>query len=136
MDIVSSTINSLTEFISLSNGNIDGKLYSYAFKLNIPDQLQLLNELEHHNSKMIFFREPNGKKSFIALGSVIDLVDECETKISSITKRFSEWKNKLINNWDDIDLNFVPIIVSAVKFDGKRNSEKWVDFPDSWSINY
>jgi len=129
MDIVSSTINSFTEFISLSNGNIDGKLFSYAFKLNIPDQLQLLNEFENHNSKMIFFREPNGKKSFIALGSVIDLVDECETKISSITKRFSEWGNKLINNWDEFNLNFVPIIISAIKFDSKRISEKWGDFP-------
>ncbi len=129
MDIVSSTVNSFTEFISLSEGNNDGKLFSYAFKLNIPDQLQLLNELGIHNSKMIFFREPNQKKSFIALGSVFDLVDKSETKFSSLTKGFNEWRNKFINNWDDLGLNFVPIIVSAVKFDGKRNSEKWIDFP-------
>jgi len=129
MDIVSSTINNFSEFISSSKRNNDCRLFSYVFKLNFPHQLHLINELGTQNSKMIFFREPNGKQSFIALGSVIDLIGDGERKISSITKRFSEWKNKLINNWDNIDLNFVPIIVSAVKFDGKRNSEKWIDFP-------
>ncbi|NNG27915.1 MAG: hypothetical protein HKM87_10340, partial [Ignavibacteriaceae bacterium] len=129
MDIVSSTINNFSEFISSSKRNNDCRLFSYVFKLNFPHQYHLIDELGTQNSKMIFFREPNGKQSFIALGSVIDLIGDGERKISSITKRFSEWKNKLINNWDNIDLNFVPIIVSAVKFDGKRNSEKWVDFP-------
>ena len=129
MDIVSSTINNLSEFISSSESRDDGRLFSYAFKLNIPDQMQLVSKLESHFSKMIFFRQPNGTHSFIALGSVSDLIPEGETGISAITKNFNKWKNNFINNWDDLGLNFVPIIVSAVKFDGKRNSEKWNDFP-------
>ncbi len=128
-DIISSAINNLSEFISSSESRDDCRLFSYAFKLNIPDQMQLVNKLESHFSKMIFLRKPNGKQSFIALGSVIDLIPEGETEISAIAKNFDKWKNDFINNWDDLDLNFVPIIVSAVKFDGKRNSEKWIDFP-------
>jgi menaquinone-specific isochorismate synthase len=128
-DILSSTINSLSRFISSSDRKNDGRLFSYAFKLNIPNQLQLLNRLESSYSKMIFFRQPNGKHSFIALGSVTELIPENETEISAIAKNFNKWKNEFINNWDDLGLNYVPIIVSAVKFDGKRNSEKWIDFP-------
>ena len=128
-DILTSAVNNLSEFISSSERKNDGSLFSYAFKLNIPDQLQLLNKLESSYSKMIFFRQPNGKHSFIALGSVTDLIPEGETGISAMAKNFSRWKNKFINNWDNLSLNFVPIIVSAVKFDGKRNSEKWIDFP-------
>jgi menaquinone-specific isochorismate synthase len=128
MDIVSSTINKLSEFISSSESRDDGRLFSYAFKLNIPDQMQLVSKLESHFSKMIFFRQPNGKHSFVALGSVSDLIPEGETRISAITKNFDKWKNDFINNWNDLGLNFVPIIVSAVKFDAKRSSEKWKDF--------
>lgn len=128
-DILTSTINNLSEFISSSERKNDGRLFSYAFKLNIPDQLQMLNRLESPYSKMIFFSQPNGKRSFIALGSVTDLIPEGETGISAITKNFNKWKNEFINNWDDLGLNYVPIIVSAVKFDGKRHSEKWIDFP-------
>jgi menaquinone-specific isochorismate synthase len=128
-NILSSTINNLSKFISSSRRKNDGRLFSYAFKLNIPDQLQLLNRLESLYSKMIFFRQPNRKHSFIALGSVTDLIPEGETRISTIAKNFDKWKNELINNWDDLDLNYVPVIVSAVKFDEKRNSKKWIDFP-------
>jgi len=128
-DILTSAINNLSEFISSSNRKNDGSLFSYAFKLNIPDQLQLVSKLESHFSKMIFFRKPSRKHSFIALGSVTDLIPEGETSISAIAKNFNKWKNEFINNWDDLCLNYVPIIVSATKFDGKRNSEKWSDFP-------
>jgi len=128
-DILTSTINNLSQFISSSERKNDGRLFSYAFRLNIPDQLQMLNRLESPYSKMIFFRQPNRKRSFIALGSVTDLIPEGETGISAITKNFNKWKNEFINNWDDLVLNYVPIIVSAVKFDGKQSSEKWNDFP-------
>jgi len=128
-NILTSAVNNLSEFISSSERINDDKLFSYAFKLNLPDQLQLLNRLESPYSKMIFFRQPNGKHSFIALGFVTDLIPEGETGISAIAKNFYKWKNEFINNWDDLGLNYVPIIVSAVKFDGKRNSEKWIDFP-------
>jgi len=128
-DILTSALNNLSGFISSSERKNDGKLFSYAFKLNIPDQLQLLNRLGFSYSKMIFFRNPNGKHSFIALGSVTDLFPEGEAGISAIARNLNKWKNEFINNWDDLDLNYAPIIVSAVKFDGKRNSKKWIDFP-------
>jgi len=127
-NILSSTINNLSKFISSSERNNEGRLFSYAFKLNIPDQLQLINSVGSPYSKMIFFRQPSGKRSFIALGSILDFTNEGETKISSITNNFNKWKNKLINNWNDLGLNYVPIIVSAVKFAGKRISKKWIDF--------
>jgi len=128
-DILTSAISSLSEFISSSERKNYGSLFSYAFKLNIPGQLQLLNSLGSSNSKMIFFRQPIRKNSFIALGSVNDLIPDDETNICAISENFNKWRNKFINNWDDLDLKFVPIILSAVKFDAKRNSEKWFDFP-------
>ncbi len=128
-DILTSAINNLSEFISSAGNKQKASLFSYAFKLKISNQMQLLNSLGSSYSKMIFFRQPNGKHSYIALGSITDLIPEGKTNISAIAENFNKWKNDFINNWNDLDLKFVPIIVSAVKFDGKRNSEKWIDFP-------
>ena len=128
-DILTSAVNNLSEFISLAGRKRDGSLFSFAHQFNISDPLKLLNYLGNHSSNMIFFKESNRKQSFIALGSVVDLIDEGETRISSISENFVECRNKFINNWDDLNLNTVPIIVSAIKFDGKQNSDNWRDFP-------
>ncbi len=127
-EISQEVLNNLSNFIS-SSKNSDEALFSYVLKISIPSNLKFLNELVNQHSKLVYFSEPEKQNPFMAIGFLKELVPAGETKISSIERNFNKWKNRLFHNWNQFSIDEIPIIISSIKFDADKNSDKWNDYP-------
>jgi len=122
------TVEKFSAFTAKLGKSSESKLVSFAFKIDGFDLLSTLNRLIAIPGPVFLFQSPDSKYSFAALDTAMELSAKNQMKISDSAEIFNTLKNSFINNWDDFNLESLPIICTSVKFDPVKTSEDWIDF--------
>ncbi|MBT8379463.1 MAG: chorismate-binding protein [Ignavibacteria bacterium] len=116
-----SFINSLDEFTNQH-------LVSFVFQVDKFDLLSSLNPLSIAFKKIFLFQSPGSKYSFVALNSATKLSESGHSNISETIENYEFLKKSFINNWNEFQLDSLPIICTAIKFDPQKISDDWNNF--------
>jgi menaquinone-specific isochorismate synthase len=122
------TVEKFSGFVRSLDKSAKKQLVSFAFKVDDYDVLFSINSLTSVFKEVFLFKSPDSKYSFIALNTAMKISNSEQNKILEAAKKYEQIKNSFINNWSEIDLDSLPIICTAVKFDSIKNSDDWSDF--------
>ncbi len=122
------TLEKFSGFVKLLDVSAKKQLVSFAFKVDTFDVLSSIKSLTSVFNKVFLFKSPDSKYSFVALNTAIEISKSEQNKISEAAKNYEEFKSSFITNWSDIQLDSLPIICTAVKFDSIKKSDEWNDF--------
>lgn len=122
------TVEKFSAFTAKLGKFSESKLVSFAFKIDGFDLLSTLNRLLTIPGPVFLFQCPDSKYAFIALDSILEISAKNQMNVSDSAKKFSRLKSGFISNWDDFNLESLPILCTSIKFDPVKTSEDWMDF--------
>jgi menaquinone-specific isochorismate synthase len=122
------TVDKLAAFLKSLDESVDERLVSFAFKVDYFDVLSSINSLISINKETFLFQSPDSKYSLVALNTARKISKSEQHKISEAIKDYEHIKNSLITNWNELNLDSLPIICTAVEFDSIKKSNDWNDF--------
>jgi menaquinone-specific isochorismate synthase len=122
------TVDKLSAFLQSLDKSVNDRLVSFAFKVDYFDVLSSINSLISVFNDTFLFQSPESKYSFIALNTAMKLSVKGQTNVYDTAENYEQIKNSFINNWNEFQLDSLPIICTAVKFDAIKQSDDWNDF--------
>ena len=122
------TLDKLNAFLQLLDKSHAEQLVSFAFKVDDFDILSSINSLISISKKTFLFQSPNSKYTLVALNNALELSNSKQNEISESVTDYEHFKHGFINNWNELNLDSLPIICTAVKFDSIKKSDDWNDF--------
>jgi menaquinone-specific isochorismate synthase len=122
------SLDKLDAFLQLLDESVDEQLVSFAFKVDNFDVLSSINSLISISNETFLFQSPNSKYTLVALNTALKLSKGDQNGISEAVTDYEHFKNGFINNWNELNLDSLPIICTAVKFDSIKKSDDWSDF--------
>jgi len=125
---IQNTLDKLDAFLQILDESVDEQLVSFAFKVDNFDVLSSINSLISISHETFLFQSPNSKYTLVALNTALILSNGEQNEISEAVAEYEHFKNGFINNWNELNLDSLPIICTAVKFDSIKKSDDWNDF--------
>lgn len=115
-------------FISKLDKYDGKKLVSFAFEVDRFDILTSVNTITSFDGNIFLFQSPDSKYAFAAFGTVIKLSYKNQSGLTESLPEFEKIKENFINNWNDFNLDSLPLICTSVKFDPLKSSEDWIEY--------
>lgn len=120
---------------TLSTSSRNTLIGSYAIEIDDFDIVKLTNS-DIISTKDIFYWNIKGENlEFLALDSLISFNEYGDERLKATCKRINELENGFVSNWQEFNLEEIPLVVGGIKFAPNQKSEIWEDFSDSdWFI--
>ncbi|MFA3783769.1 isochorismate synthase MenF [Melioribacteraceae bacterium 4301-Me] len=131
-----SFFDSSSEFDNTIKINPNEKLLvSYLFSSAQTNFKKLINKLTKTNVKYFYWSEVERNVRFLAIDSLFTIKTNGQERINDAENLINYWQKKFINNWQDYNLNCVPLFVGGIKFSPDQQDSIWNDFADSeWFV--
>jgi len=102
-------------------------IISFAYPLTNIDLINSISSVQEKFPGFIFIKRPQKNYSFIAADPLINL-DFDQIQFTQLEPVISKLSSSLISNWNDYNLENIPLITGGAKFNSESNSEEWSDF--------
>jgi len=122
------TVDEFAAFLQSLEESVDKRLVSFAFKVDDFNVLSSINSLISIYKEIFLFQSPDSKYSLVALNTALKISNSEQNNISEAVTDYEHFKQGFINNWNKLNLDSLPIICTAVKFDSIKKSDDWNDF--------
>lgn len=135
MSIIS--IQKFSEFIikALPKVNNNSTLASFAFTPGEHSGINNYSTLVKGFEKSFYWEKPAEKTAFLALGGLISVAEDGKNRFAAAEKKIRSVQNSLISNWDEFEVQDIPLFVGAMKFSPENDRELWENYADSdWFV--
>ena len=134
-----SILEEFKEFISLinlkSNSSNRSALLSFSFKIPLIKIPKIINSKFLTKKDFFYWKISFEEIEFLAFDPLVNFNEYGEKRLLKTSNRVNIYENNFLSNWEENDLEFVPIVLGGIKFAPDQHSRLWKNFSDSdWFI--
>jgi menaquinone-specific isochorismate synthase len=119
---------------ALNKSNSQEFLFSFQLPQNSFEFKENLTLLIDKHPNLFYFESFEKDLILYGIGNAFQISENGLGRFSSLNKKISELKERLICNWDG-DQNTIPLIVGGMKYSVEHSEDEWEDFKDSdWFV--
>ena len=139
-EIISSAINSFSKFLNenaetLRSNQSTNLIISFAIETRNFSLDGKIDELLKGTERSFYFEKPYSDFKLFAKNEILSFTENGDGRFSITDKKIKEWKDCIVNNWDIIGNNQVPLLLGGMKFMVEHSDNAWQEFNDSaWFI--
>jgi menaquinone-specific isochorismate synthase len=127
-------IDKINEFVN-SNSPDKHSLTSLIFEFDIIDFISVLNNIQIRDERYFYTAQIADGIRFLGFDSVFEVNEFGKQRLENTEQIISELQNNFISNWDDFNLNSIPLFVGGMKFSTNISDNLWNDYADSeWFV--
>lgn len=117
------------------SGNSSSRLVSLAASLEGINYQTLLANAQSTGAKFLFWAKPSDQFFAFGFDSLLQFENSGVSNYQEQISLLDKLKNNFENNWDEFELETVPIVMGARKFQEEEVNDVWEDFSNSdWFI--
>jgi len=111
------------------------RLISVAVEIEKINFRNLTDYFSAKKETFLFWERRESAYSFLGVGSLFTAAADGNNRTKQTERQIEELRDGFINNWDEFNLESLPLILGGMKFSANHTSELWNDFHDSeWFI--
>jgi len=113
----------------------EDNLISLAFQINAEPITDLLDKVSKSNYEYFFSSIPHEKISFLGIDSTIKIRESGNSRVSDTSDFLKDLESKFTSNWDEFNIDYIPLFLGGMKFSPNEDDKLWQDFSDSeWFV--
>ncbi|MDD3557262.1 MAG: isochorismate synthase [Melioribacteraceae bacterium] len=116
-----------------SSGNIN--YFSFCSTIENVNFDVIIQKIEKLNNPFFFWSQKKQNIAFIGIDWLIRISEDGTERTIKTEKKIQQLSDKFINNWDNFNLDSVPMFLGGLKFSPNENNVLWNDYRDSdWFV--
>ncbi len=120
--------------IHSKNSSKTTNLISFSTEIEYVD-LNFLIENFNIKSDFFYWNISEQKISFLAFDPIINITEDGLQRVERTDEKISALRENFLNNWDEYNLENLPLFFGGMKFAPNQKSKVWKDFSDSdWFV--
>jgi menaquinone-specific isochorismate synthase len=133
-DSLKKYIDKIVSFIE-SNRIKDGAISSFILDFEKIDFSSILNNIQPRKEPYFYTSLKNDKISFLGFDSIVQINTSGERRLEEAEEKITDLEKNFISNWEQFNLDSVPLFLGGMKFSVNNLATLWEDFDDSeWFI--
>lgn len=127
-------IDKIEHFVK-SNSIENKTLSSLIFDIDDIDFSSILNNIQNRKELYFFTTHVKEETSFLGFDSIFQVQTFGESRLEDTENEIAELEKGFRSNWNEFELNSIPLFLGGMKFSINSSESLWNDFSDSeWFI--
>ncbi len=127
-------LDKINKFVG-SHSLQENSLVSLIFDFNEIDFLLILNNIQKRKERYFYTSQIAESITFLGFNSIIEVNEMGKLRLENTAEKINTLEKNFISNWDEYNLNSIPLFLGGMKFYTNISDDLWNDFADSeWFI--
>lgn len=123
------------ELFVQSNSIKNNTLSSLILDVDKIDFSSILNNIQNREEQYFYTTQSNEEITFLGFDSIFQVHSSGESRLVNTEKQIVNLEKSFLSNWNEYNLNSVPLFLGGMKFSVDNSDSLWSDFADSdWFI--
>ncbi|MCU7494698.1 MAG: isochorismate synthase [Ignavibacteria bacterium] len=97
--------------------------------------IEKIKKLSNEYEKSFYWEKPSEGIAVIALGELVSISENGKGRFAAIEKKTKAIKEGFVSNWDELNIDHLPLFVGGMKFAPENHTEIWENYPDAnWFV--